>query len=82
MLATRAQALELSIVFSQSLARRRHRPSQASVRSTAHRLRLKPQLVGVDLAARQRQRVVRRPGGGRRGCPHRSRRDRGDWQGW
>ena len=26
MLATRAQALELSIVFSQSLARRRHRP--------------------------------------------------------
>src|SRR3954449_11396155 len=37
MLATRAQALELSIVFSQSLARRRHRPSQASVRSTTHR---------------------------------------------
>src|SRR3954465_5449888 len=34
MLATRAQALELSIVFSQSLARRRHRPSQASVRSS------------------------------------------------
>jgi hypothetical protein len=27
MLATRAQALELSMVFSQSLARRRHRPS-------------------------------------------------------
>ena len=36
MLAARAQALELSIVFSQSLARRRHRPSQASVRSTTH----------------------------------------------
>jgi hypothetical protein len=36
MLATKAQALELSMVFSQSLARRRHRPSQASVRSTTH----------------------------------------------
>ena len=36
MLATKAQALELSTVFSQSLARRRHRPSQASVRSTTH----------------------------------------------
>src|SRR3954447_25181969 len=34
MLATRAQALELSIVFSQSVARRRHRPSQAM---TTHR---------------------------------------------
>src|SRR3954465_11760558 len=37
MLAMKAQALELSMVFSQSLARRRHRPSQASVRSTTHR---------------------------------------------
>ena len=36
MLATRAQAVELSIVFSQFLARRRHRPSQASVRSMTH----------------------------------------------
>src|SRR3954466_4256831 len=37
MLAMKAQALELSMVFSQSLARRRHRPSHASVRSTTHR---------------------------------------------
>ena len=36
MLATRAQALELSMVFSQSLASRRQRFSHAMVRSTTH----------------------------------------------
>ena len=34
MLATSAHAVELWMVFSQSLARRRQRPSQAKVRST------------------------------------------------
>ena len=37
MLATRAQALELSMVFSQSLASRRQRFTHAMVRSTTHR---------------------------------------------
>ncbi len=43
-LATSAQAVELSIVRSQSLANRRHLPSHAKVRSTTHRLgsRTKP----------------------------------------
>ena len=38
MLATSPQAVELLIVRSQSLANRRHLPSQAKVRSTTHRL--------------------------------------------
>ena len=37
MLATVAQAVELSMERSQSLAKRRHRPSHANVRSTTHR---------------------------------------------
>ena len=43
-LATSAQAVELSIVRSQSLANRRHLPSHAKVRSTTHRMgsRTKP----------------------------------------
>ena len=51
MLATIAHAVELPTVFSQSFAKRRHRPNQANVRSTTHLLgnRTKPSALSERL---------------------------------